>query len=280
MWIDSHSHIWTPDTRHFPLATGKSAGDLNPPSFTDNELLALVQPERVERVVLIQHTQFYRFDNSYLLNATRRKPDTFRVIAMVDDRAPEPGAIMRTLLPLGTTGFRITPFIRKDDPTKWLTTPGMREMWNTAAATRQAMCCLIDPPHMRDIDAMCEQHPNTPVVIDHLARIGAHGHFRESDMYSLCSLARHANVHVKVSAFYALGKKQPPYLDLVPLIRRVFDAFGPRRLMWGSDSPYQLAGTNTYRESITLVRDRLDFLTSEDREELLRGTAERVFFFA
>ena len=100
---------------------------------------------------------------------------------------------------------------------------------------------------------------------------------RDDDLERLCRLARHKQTCVKISAFYALGAKQPPYLDLVPMIRRVFEAFGPQRLMWGSDSPYQLRGGHSYSASIELIRDRLGF-TPEDREWLLGNTAERVFF--
>jgi predicted TIM-barrel fold metal-dependent hydrolase len=85
---------------------------------------------------------------------------------------------------------------------------------------------------------------------------------------------------VKVSAFYALGQKKPPHDDLVPMIRKLFESFGPKRLMWGSDAPYQLQGGNTYRASIGLVRDRLDFLTKADRDWLLAKSAEAVYFHA
>jgi predicted TIM-barrel fold metal-dependent hydrolase len=84
---------------------------------------------------------------------------------------------------------------------------------------------------------------------------------------------------VKISAYYALGKKQPPHDELIPMIRRLFDAFGPDRLMWASDSPYQLTDPNSYGASIALVRDRLDFLSVEDRRRLLCSTAESTFFF-
>ena len=59
------------------------------------------------------------------------------------------------------------------------------------------------------------------------------GEIGDSDTRLLCSLAKYTeNVYVKVSAFYALGRKQSPYGDLVPLIHRVFDDYGPQRLMW------------------------------------------------
>ncbi len=96
-------------------------------------------------------------------------------------------------------------------------------------------------------------------------------------MDALCALARHPRVLIKVGAFYALGKKAPPYLDLAPLIERVVRAFGARRCMWESDCPFQVV-RGTYADSLALVRDRLDFLSPEDRDWLLRRTAEEALF--
>jgi predicted TIM-barrel fold metal-dependent hydrolase len=278
-WVDAHSHIWPPDVDQFPLAPGKTRKDLDPPSFTDDELMALARPEGVGRVVLIQHSVYHLWDNSYLLDAVRRHPKAFRVQGMVDDHQPNPGAAMKKLLPQGVTGFRITPFVRdRDEQPRWLDTPGMAEMWATGARTGQAMCLLINPSDLPATDAMCAKHPDTPVVIDHFARVGADGEVRDADVAALCKLARHKHTHVKVSAFYALGKKRPPHDELVPMIRRLLDSYGPKRLMWASDAPYQVQGVNTYKASISLVRDRLDFLSKADREWLLAKTAEKVFF--
>ncbi len=47
--------------------------------------------------------------------------------------------------------------------------------------------------------------------------------------------------------------------------------------MWASDCLFQIPN-GPYEDSIALVRDRLDFLSPEDREWILRGTAEAVFF--
>ena len=85
-------------------------------------------------------------------------------------------------------------------------------------------------------------------------------------------------MYVKISAFYAFGTKQPPYLEQAPKIKRLYEAFGPERLMWASDCPYQLENGNTYAASIALVRDQLDFLTNDDKDWLLRHTAQKVFF--
>ncbi len=279
-WIDAHSHIWPPETDMFPLVNGQSQKNLNPASFTDDELMAIARPEGVGRVVLIQHSTYHLFDNSYLIDAVRRHPKLFRVVGMIDDRKPQPGKVMKTLLPRGVTGFRITPFVLQEKPAEWLDGPGMNDMWHTGAETRQAMCCLINATDLPGIDRMCERFPDTPVVIDHFARIGADGQMRDAELNNLCRLARHTQTSIKISACYFLGEKKPPHSELIPMIKRIYDAFGPQRMMWGSDSPYQLQGVNNYSASIGLIRDRIDFFTPEDREWLLWKTAESLFFHA
>ena len=275
-WIDAHSHIWRPDTDVFPLQPGMTAEDLAPKSFTAEELLAVAQPEGVGRVVLIQHTWFHGFDNSFLIDAWKQRPEQFRVVGMVDDLRPNAGLAMKQLLQQGVTGFRIVP---RKGIGEWLKTDGMREMWKTAAETRQPMCCLINPENLSEVDEACQSNPDTPVVIDHFARIGIDGQIREADLNRLCLLAKHRNVKVKISAYYALGKKQPPHHELIPMIRRLCETFGTRRLMWASDAPYQIDAPNSYAASVALIRDHIDFVTDEERRQLLRTTAEETFFF-
>jgi predicted TIM-barrel fold metal-dependent hydrolase len=210
-----------------------------------------------------------------MLAMMRKQGDVFSGVAVIDEN-DRPRETMLELAKQNVRGFRIRPGKRPAD--RWLDGEAMAAMWRCGAEERLAMCPLIDPEHLPALDRMCARFAETPVVIDHFARIGAGGVIRTSDLDDLCRLARHKNVHVKVSAFYALGKKQAPYLDLGPMIRRMLDAFGAERLMWGSDSPFQVLGGHTYENSVELVRRRLDFLTAGQREGILRKTAERVFF--
>lgn len=275
-WIDAHSHVWSPDTDRWPLEKGQTKADLKPASFTPEELLAQAHPVQVGRVVLIQHHIYHGWNNTYLTDCAAAHPGAFAVVGMLDDQQPGVREKMDGLLKRRVTGFRITPFIYKE---KWLSSEGMHAMWKHGAETGQAMCCLLNPEDLDGVAAMCQKYPQTRVVIDHFARIGATGEVRDADVQKLCDLAKHKQTHVKISAYYALGKKQPPYLDLVPMIRRVFDSYGPERTMWASDAPYQIDGNNTYQASIDLVKNKLDFTSAGDRNWLLRGTAEKVFFF-
>jgi predicted TIM-barrel fold metal-dependent hydrolase len=154
----------------------------------------------------------------------------------------------------------------------------MAAIWQCAAERGMVLCALTGPEYFGALDAMCQKFPQTTLALDHLGRIGFERPIRDEEVAQLCRLARHKRVCVKLSGFYALGRQQPPYLDLVPVIRRLFETFGPQRLMWGSDSPFQMIPPHRYRDSIELVRNRLDFLGAEDRQWLLRKTAERLFF--
>jgi predicted TIM-barrel fold metal-dependent hydrolase len=128
------------------------------------------------------------------------------------------------------------------------------------------------------VDALCQKFPETIVVVDHFARIGMSGQIELDRLNELCELSRFPKVHVKTSAFYALGKKAPPYDDLVPMIHRLIDRFGVERLMWASDCPYQVQSNHTYAASIELIRDRMKSLSQDDKDWLLRKTAEKVFY--
>jgi predicted TIM-barrel fold metal-dependent hydrolase len=273
-WIDAHTHVWTADTEHYPLAAGYRRDEMRPASFTLEEFFRHARPEGVARAVLIQMS-FYGFDQRYLLDELTASNGACVGVAVIDDEAADPAAEMRQLAKGGVRGFRIYPRNRPVDG--WLAGEGMAAMWRCAAETGMAICPLINPEALPALDAMCARFPETPVVIDHFARIGVDGMLRESDIAELAKLARHPRTHVKVSAYYALGRKLPPYDDLAPLVRRMIDAYGPERLMWASDCPFQVVD-HTYRDSIGLIRDRLDFLSAADKDWLLRKTAERVFF--
>ncbi len=274
MHVDAHSHVWSSDTAKWPLVNGQTKADLKPASFTPEELFKLAEPVGVGRVVLIQHSVYHLFDNSYLIDCAKAMPGRFSIVGMIDDTKPHPDVKLKELLPLGVRGLRITPRVGGE---KWLDGDGMAALWKCGAETGQAMCCLIDAKDLPGVAAMCEKYPYTPVVIDHFARIGVDGTIRDADVAALCDLAKHKTVNVKLSAYYALGKKEPPHEELLPMIRRVIDVYGVERCMWASDAPYQVEAPNTYAASIALIRDKLD-ASKGDKEWLLRKSAEKVFF--
>lgn len=276
-YIDAHVHVWTPDTAHYPLADGYKREDMNPRSFTPEDLFKHTRQNGVDRINLIQMS-FYGFDNRYMLDMMALHKDAFVGTAVIDPFQKSPERQMGELAKRRVRAFRIHPRLSKQPPARWLEPPGYAAMFAAGAKNNQAMSCLIDPDALPELDRMCKRYPDTPVIIDHLCRIGADGTVRDADVKALCAMAVHKRVMVKVGAFYALGKKQAPYTDLAPVIQAVVKAFTPRRCMWESDCPFQVSNNHNYRDGIDLIRTRLAFLSKEDREWLLRRTAEEFFF--
>lgn len=273
--IDAHVHVWDKFSEKYPLATGFSETDRVPASFTPDELLGHCRPQGVKQVVLIQ-MNFFGFDNRYMLDCIKKYPSVFSGVAVVDETLATVTTTMKLLAEQGVRGFRL--YADKSNAESWQNSNGMRKMWEYGAEAGLAMCLLSNPDALPAVATMCERFPDTPVVIDHFSRIGMNGTIQESDLNQLCQLAKFKRVFVKTSAMYALGKKKSPYLDLSDMVRRLRDTFGAKRLMWGSDCPYQVQAEHSYDASIALFRDKLDFLSNEDKAWMLRETAKGVFF--
>ena len=213
-FIDAHVHVWTPDTAHYPLAAGYKKADMAPASFTPQELFEHTKTAGVDRVNLIQMS-YYGFDNSYMLDMLALHKDVFVGTAVIDPGGEAPDKLMTELAKQRVRAFRIYPGLeRRTKPNVgpgdgWLKADGYDRMFAAGAKNNQAMSCLINPDALLDLDRMCAKHPRTPVIVDHLCRIGSDGTVRDKDVEALCGLARHKRVMVKVGAFYAPGQEVP-----------------------------------------------------------------------
>ena len=108
-----------------------------------------------------------------------------------------------------------------------------------------------------------------------MTRIGELRPINDEHIAQLEKIAALPNTYVKISRLHALGEG-PPHNDLIPLIQRIINAFGLERCMWGSDSPYQVY-KETLEDSLSVVRDKLG-LSNSDRDQILKGTAEHLFW--
>jgi predicted TIM-barrel fold metal-dependent hydrolase len=228
---------------------------------------------------------WYGLDHSYIADIIGKAPERFVgtgiVPAVLDTSGPSPDSTMLALSKLGILAFRVRGKSTRPelgDGPQWLSHPGYDKMFSAAAEHNLAISFLMSPPDIPEVDRMCSRFPETPVIIDHLCLIGRKGTFPEDEIETLCRMARHKRVMVKVGAFYGLGAKKPPHLELLPLIRRVVTAFGPERCMWESDAPLQVKPPQDYESAVALIREHADFLTAADREQILFHTAEQFYF--
>src|SRR5947208_13529978 len=126
-FIDAHVHVWTPDTTRYPLAAGYKKEDMQPPSFTPEELFKHCKPAGVGRINLIQ-ISFYGFDNSYMLDAIAKYPDVFVGTAVINPLGKDPEREMNDLEKKGVRAFRIHPKLSEQPIEKWLRPEGYKKM--------------------------------------------------------------------------------------------------------------------------------------------------------
>jgi predicted TIM-barrel fold metal-dependent hydrolase len=284
--IDAHAHVWSSDLKKYPLAPGHSASDPWYPSFSIEELQALARPAGVTRFNLVQ-TPWYGLDHSYMLDAIAKDPEHFVgtgvVPAVTDVSLPSPERTMVELARGGIYAFRVRGKSTRPNPDladgqRWMDHPGYAKMFAAAAEHNLALSFLMGPSDLPEVDRMCRRFPETPVILDHFCLVGRQNRFVEEEIDALCRMAKHKRVMLKLGAFYALGKKAPPYRDMLPLIRRVVAAVGPERSMWESDAPKQAKDGHSFEAAVAVIDKHAEFLSAADKRQILVKTAEDFFF--
>jgi predicted TIM-barrel fold metal-dependent hydrolase len=267
--IDSHVHVFKHDPA-FPFAPGA-----NPPAedASAEQLLELMHANKVARTVLIQVIH-YKWDNRYLANVLRRYPRTFHGVCRVNPQDPAaPDQLSRLTEVDGFYGVRLSPPSGSDGD--WIRGPLMPPLWRRCADLKIPMTILAPVTRMPDLETLIEQNPDLTVVIDHIADCP----IDQSDKLNLLlALARYPKVFVKISHLWSLSAKPYPYIDTIPQIKRLVEAFGATRLMWGTDWPISLKQL-PYKDAVTLYRDHLDYLSPTDRQQILYKTVQRVWRF-
>ena len=137
---------------------------------------------------------------------------------------------------------------------------------------------MVLATRISELGPIAERHPALALIVDHMGistEVVKAGK-RDEIVGQAIALAKHPNVSVKLSGIAAYATEPYPYRDMTPLIRRCFDAYGPRRSFWGSDITNSLA-IGSYRQRITHITETLDFLTDTDKAWIMgRALLERL----
>ena len=225
--------------------------------------------------VLIQHRGVY--DNAYLLDCVRRFPGRFVVAAMVGSSRPEATADLERWAEQGAVAVRLGPTERS---------PGSDPLaiWRTASELGLAVSSLGEPDQFasnefRDLLAAL---PELTVVIEHLAGVNVGARPADDAYKRALELATYPNTYIKTGGLGEISAR-PPVLrnefgfdETPPLIDMALEAFGPRRMMWGSDFP-PVSNREGYRNALRGVMDHPALRSDDDREWVMGRTAAGVF---
>jgi predicted TIM-barrel fold metal-dependent hydrolase len=77
---------------------------------------------------------------------------------------------------------------------------------------------------------------------------------------------------------WSLSKRPFPYPDAAAQVKRLYESFGAKRLMAGTDWPISLKQLS-YAQAVDLYRNHLDFLPPQGRAQILSKTVQQVWPF-
>jgi L-fuconolactonase len=224
----------------------------------------------VEHAVLVQmHGQY---DNSYQSDCVRRYPGKFASVVQVEASRPDAPDRLAQEAALGASGVRLDP----TDP------PALFEI---AARLGLSISCHGTSAAFGSsaFARVVESIPAVPIVLE---RMGSLSRFDDSDAdlrRRIFGLARFPNVHIKIHGLGWFARRAKPVTEPFPFVRPVppaldwaYDAFGPNRMMWGSDSGHA-SSAEGYANALRLPMHELDGKSQADRDAIFGGTALSVF---
>ncbi|KOH44955.1 amidohydrolase family protein [Sunxiuqinia dokdonensis] len=122
-----------------------------------------------------------------------------------------------------------------------------------------------------------DQHPQQQFVVDHIAKPKIKKNETEPWARNMKELARRDNVSCKISGMVTEADyKSWTEEQLRPYFEVVLDAFGPSRLMYGSDWPVCLVATS-YSDWLNLVKDLLSGLSPDEQEQIFSKNARHFY---
>jgi L-fuconolactonase len=277
MIVDAHHHLWDLDVRDQDWITDPPLGAIRR-NFLAADLESLAASTGVSATVLVQ-TITVAEETPEFLAIAEDSPLIGAVVGWTDLTAPD---IADTLASLsegrGGEWLRgIRHQVQGEPDLEWLC---RKDVWRGLTAVGQAGLVyelLTLPSQLPAARRTVAALPNVQFVVDHCSKppiaSGELGDWAEL----IRSLAAHDNVTCKVSGLVTEADWDSWKVDdLRPYVEVVLDAFGPERLMFGSDWPVCLLAA-TYDEVLEVARALTDELSADEREWFFSGTATEIY---
>jgi predicted TIM-barrel fold metal-dependent hydrolase len=225
------------------------------------DYLARMAQVGIDRAVLVQ-PEPYGDDHRLVLDCLDREPERLWGTSLFYPRDADAPERLRALVErqprIVATRFHAhrgkqAYFERFDEP-------GVRALWEAAGELGLIVELHIGPDYAVQARALIRAHPETPVLIDHLAE----PHMGTAVEYAqVLALAEHDNVYMKLSGLNHFSDDVPLYLEAKPFTRLAIDAYGSDRLVWGSGTP-------------GIVDAHLDRESAEERAKVKGGNLARL----
>ena len=270
--VDSQMHLWRANSPDRPWTPGSRPQIPEP--MTLERALALMDEAGVDKLVIVPPSlEGVRVD--YGQEAARRYPGRFATmgrVALDDPQIAQKMANWRDQPAVLGMRLNIGP-----EQVRQLQA-GLGEQCWPAAERAGVPIMLLAPDAMPLFAKVAERHPQLTLIVDHMGISSEAMHAgRTGDLVAeTASLAKYPNVSVKLSSIPLFSKEDYPWRDVTPHVRRLFDAYGPRRSHWGTDITNSFS-KGSYKQRLTQFTEHLDFMSADDLDWVMgRSILERL----
>lgn len=275
--VDAHTHVFAAVSERYP----RDVHELFPAELaaTADELLAEMDAAGVERAVLVPLSHH----DEYVRDCIDRFPGRFAAIGVQAPGPVDVDAYRRRREEGGLQGLRVFALGAGGEIDAF---PLLAEL----AARGDKLWFYGGSEQMSLLELALERLPELTVVLNHLGywptgfRADQHGRIRFEGAYSgegleaVMRLARFPRVFVLLAGMYAFATEPWPYADLRPVAAALLGAFGPERLLLGTDFPWIRAEPG-YVETLAAADLLLGELDDAGRARV-RGLNAMELFFA
>ena len=274
--IDAHHHVWDPDHYSYRWLTG--APQLLGRAYGIDDLMPELESEGVTGTVLVSALPSID-ETRELLALAAVRPIIYGVVGWVDLTSPAVAADIEALR-RGPGGDKLVGLshraVDEMDP-RWLLRDDVRRGLAAVGAAGLVFELQVRAREMGAATILCTALPDMCFVLDHLGRPPIAGGDLSAWGRALLPLAELPNVSANLCGLVTEADWLTWSLDdLRDPVELAVDAFGPRRLMLGSDWPLCLLA-GSYTDVIDAVRYLLAELPSHEQDEIRGGTAIRVY---
>lgn len=273
MRIDAHHHFWRPTRGDYGWLTAESTPALYR-DYLPADLAPLLERCGIERTVLVQAAPTLA-ETEFLLGIADTTPFVAGVVGWADFEAPDAAdRIARLAQHRKLVGLR--PMLQDLPDERWILKPELAPAFNALTAADLRFDVLVFPRHLPHVLRFLAENGDLRAVIDH----GAKPYIARGEIEPWAGwmrrLGRETRVACKLSGLLTEAGAHTRPDALKPYVDVLLDAFGPQRLMWGSDWPVlTLAGdyTNWFAMAEALTAG----LTAAEKAAVFGGTAARFY---
>ena len=285
--IDTHMHVWASDLQKYPFSHPyvKDFKDA-PHEGTVEMLMEDMDRHGCTHAVLVQ-VIYHGWDNTYVADCVRRYPDRLKAHGLIDPADPQVADKLDFWIrEHGLHGMRFSPIYYQNGQhggDAWLDAEETHQVWRVAEQRQAVFNFFIAPGQLPRLETMVRTHPDVSITIDHMSQIDLGQDDPEPDFRRLLAMSRYPNVYVKVSELTSVSKSGTyPFRDAWPHVKRLYEEFGPDRLLFGTGYPGSARAGFQRPEldaEIALFREEIPFLSAEDNEKILGRNAARLWRF-